>query len=93
MLLKKKVEFVWTEEQQKSFDCVKSLLTSPLWVRAFNTKLRTEFITDASRLHGLGFALVQYEPNSITPQIVQCGSRTLSDCETRYSTVELEQAG
>ena len=56
-------------------------------------KLRTELITYASRLHGLGFALVQYEPNSITPQIVQCGSRTLSDCETRYSTVELDLLG
>ena len=74
---KRRAEFVWTEDQQKSFECVKSLLTSPLCVRAFNTKLRTELITDASRLHGLGFALVQYEPNSITPQIVQCGVGTV----------------
>ena len=56
-------------------------------------KVRTELITDASRLHGLGFSLIQYEHNSITPQIIQCGSRTLSDCETRYSTVELELLG
>ena len=92
-LLKKKAEFVWTEAQEQSFDMVKGLLTSPLCVQCFNPTQETALITDASRLHGLGFVLVQRKPGSTNTRVIQCGSRSLSDCETRYATVELEMLG
>ncbi|XP_068207516.1 uncharacterized protein [Palaemon carinicauda] len=44
--------------------------------------------TDASRLHGLGFALLQ--KHGTDWKLTQCGSRFLSDVETRYSVIELE---
>jgi hypothetical protein len=40
--------------------------------------------TDASSIHGLGFALMQ------DGFLIQAGSRSLIDAETRYAVVELE---
>ena len=45
-------------------------------------------MTDASRKNGLGFALLQRHDNQW--KIIQCGSRFLSDAESRYAIVELE---
>ena len=44
-------------------------------------------LTDASRLHGICFALVQVY-DRLT--LIQCGSASLSPAQSRYSTVELE---
>ncbi|XP_066973183.1 uncharacterized protein [Macrobrachium rosenbergii] len=44
--------------------------------------------TDASRLRGLGFVLLQ--KHGTDWKLTQCGSRFLSDVETRYSVIELE---
>ena len=93
-LLKKDVEYVWTPEQERSFSLIKKILaSSEMVVKPFNPQLRTEPITDASRLHGLGFALLQYNEGSSEPRLIMCGSRTLLDCETRYATIELEALG
>ena len=45
-------------------------------------------LTDASRLHGIGFALVQTYKDKLA--LIQCGSASLSATQSRYSTVELE---
>ena len=45
--------------------------------------------TDASRLYGLGYALLQ-EHGHGHMRLVQCGSRFLTGTETRYATIELE---
>ncbi|XP_068207506.1 uncharacterized protein [Palaemon carinicauda] len=45
--------------------------------------------TDASRLNGIGYALLQDHGNGHL-RLVQCGSRFLADAETRYATIELE---
>ena len=50
-------------------------------------------LTDASRLHGLGYALGYLEDNgSDKPvfNIVHCGSKGLTSTQQRYSTIELE---
>ena len=44
--------------------------------------------TDASALKGLGFVLWQRHGEQW--RLVQCGSRNLSDAETRYAVIELE---
>ena len=51
-------------------------------------KVKTVVLTDASRLHGIGFALVQVYKEKLT--LIQCGSASLSPTQSRYSTVELE---
>ena len=81
--------FKWLPDHQTCFDNIKTTLTKTLSLQHFNTTLPTKLVTDASRLHGLGFALIQ-TPRTGSDHIIQCGSRSLQSAETRYSTVELE---
>ena len=88
-LLKKDIQFQWLEEQAKAFKTTKEILTSELIVKPFDPTLKTELLTDAARLGGLGYALIQRN-NDNTIRLIQCGSRSLSSAETRYATNELE---
>ena len=54
-LTSKKNAFLWSVDRQKEFEQVKSLLTSDMVVTHFNPDLPVTMLTDASRLHGLGF--------------------------------------
>ena len=86
------VLFVWEPTHQTAFEMVKSILTSPLVLRNFVSTRKTELVVDASKI-GLGWALLQEDPTDEHWHLVQCGSRTLSDCERRYSICELEMLG
>lgn len=89
-LLRKDVAYLWLAEHQKAFEEIKQFLTtSPLIIQPFDPKLKTQLLTDASRLKGLGFALIQREKDDRL-RLIQCGSRSLISAETRYSTTELE---
>ena len=90
-LLKKNVAFVWLPAHQDAFDRIKDTLCSDLVVQPFDRDLPTELHTDASRLHGLGYALLQRKADGTTC-LIQCNSRSLSPAETRYATNELECA-
>ena len=46
--------FLWLPEHQVEFDKLKTILTSNLVVRHFNNSKPVYFLTDASRLFGLG---------------------------------------
>jgi hypothetical protein len=87
-LLKKGVAYQWLEEHEYCFQGVKAALTSPMCVRFFDPSKRTELLTDASRLKGLGFALTQMVDDKRT--LIKCGSRSLNGAESRYATLELE---
>ena len=52
-------------------------------LQPFDPKVKTVVLTDASRLHGIGFALDKLA-------LIHCGSASLSSTQSRYSTVELE---
>lgn len=88
-LLKKNVAWQWTIIQETAFKEVKELLLSSAVVAAFDPMRPTQLLTDASRLKGLGYALMQ-QGNDGNFRLVQCGSRSLSSAETRYATNELE---
>jgi hypothetical protein len=90
-LLKKSTSYQWLCEHQSSFETIKNILTNPNGpvLAHFNPSLPSVLLTDASRLKGLGFALVQTKPDGST-SLIQCGSRFLSDAETRYAVCELE---
>ena len=93
LLLKKDIAFVWTEAQEASFKAIKNILTSSRVVSPYQIGKPTKLLTDASR-NGLGYVLVQYDSlNSQQMKLVQCGSRSLIDAETRYSVTELELLG
>lgn len=88
LLLKKDVVFEWRPEHQVAFDKVKKALTSDLVVGVYDPSKDTELLTDASKLYGLGYALIQYDNKR--PRLIQCGSRSLLPAESRYATIELE---
>ena len=87
-LLKKNTEWMWTPVHDQAFTDVKVALTSPPILAYFNPSLPTVLQTDASRLNGLGFALLQ--KNKDGWKLIKCGSRFLSDTESRYATIEQE---
>ena len=85
-LLKKGTAWVWTRDMQEDFKKVKLLLTT---VQPFNPTLESILMTDASRLFGIGFALLQPLPKEKW-SLIQCGSASLTPTQTRYATIELE---
>ena len=89
-LLKKDTAFTWTPDTQKEFDNVKMLMTKrKLMLKPYNTKWKATLMTDASKLHGLGFALIQTDDKG-QQQLVQCGSKALTPAEKGYAVIELE---
>jgi len=87
-LLSSKNTFQWLPAQESAFQAVKSALVAPPVLAHFDPALPTALQTDASRRKGLGFALLQQHDRKW--RLVQCGSRFLSDTESRYAMVELE---
>ena len=63
-------------------------------IQPFNPTWVTVVLTDASRLNGIGFALVQYDPARKDTKkqfsLVQCGSSSLTSAQGNYVTIELE---
>lgn len=93
-LLRSKVPFSWTPEHQREFEAARELLsTSPLLIKPFKMGLPTELLTDASRLYGLGYILLQREEDGKSVRLIQCGSRALNGAQGRYATIELELLG
>lgn len=89
-LLKAKNQFKWLPDHSKAFENTKKALTSPPVLAMFDKNAQTCLQTDASKTNGLRFALLQRQDDSQSWQLIQCGSRFLSDTETRYVTLELE---
>ena len=88
-LMSPKRSFVWTADHDEAFLKVKEALSSPPVLASFDPALPTVLQTDASRLYGLGYVLLQ-DHGAGQFRLIQCGSRFLTDAETRYATIELE---
>ena len=56
-LTAKKNTFMWLQDHQAEFEKIKRLLTSDMVVMHFDPNLPVAILTDASRLHGLGYAM------------------------------------
>ena len=89
-LLRPRNEWCWSAHHGEAFKSVKSSLASPPILAHFDASLPTKLETDASRIGGFGFILRQRHGE--TWKLVQCGSRFLSDAESRYAVIELEMA-
>ena len=102
-LLKKDTAFVWTPVHQQSFDKVKEIILSPQVVHFYDPRLPIEIYCDAAGNAGLGYVMLQRDEvdenapsarkNTAKKWLIKCGSRSLTDCETRYSATELELLG
>ena len=86
-LLSTKNDFLWLPDHDLAFSKAKELLTSPSILSFFDINKQTRLCTDASR-QGLGFILQQKQGD--TWELVQAGSRFLSDTESRYAVIVLE---
>ena len=87
-LLSKRNTFVWLPAHDAAFQDVKAALVAPPISAHFDPALPTVLQMDASHHKGLGFALLQQHCNQW--RLIQCGSRFLTDTESRYAMVELE---
>ena len=56
--------FLWLPDHEEEFQITKRILCSNMIVKPFDQTLKTYLTTDASRLHGLGLALLQLEPTN-----------------------------
>ena len=86
-LLEKDAQFIWEEECQKSFEELKSHLTTAPIVRAPNWQLPFEVMCDASDL-AIGAVLGQREDGK--PHVVYYASKTLNEAQRNYTTTEKE---
>jgi hypothetical protein len=89
ILLKKDTAYVWTAEMATQFQKAKDILTSKAIVKPYDPELKTSLLTDASKLHGLGYILLQWD-NHGELRIVQCGSFALTSAQKNYAVIELE---
>ena len=86
-LLSTKNDFLWSLDHQQAFTILKnSLIIAPV-LSYFDVNKPTRLCTDASR-HGLGFIFQQNTAG--TWNLIQAGSRFLTDTESRYAVIELE---
>ena len=87
----KKNAFLWLQDLQEEFEKIKRLLTSDMIVMHFYPNLPVTILTDASRLHGLGYATGHFVDGRF--RIVACGSKSLTPTQQRYATIELKCLG
>jgi hypothetical protein len=58
-------------------------------VKPFDQKLKTDLLTDASRLKGLVYALIQRDTDG-TPRLKECNSKSLTSAERAYAVIAIE---
>lgn len=87
-LTHKNAKWVWGPEEQHAFVCLKARMATPEVMKYFNPSLETELIVDASPV-GLGAILTQLTADG-GMNIIAYASRSLTDCESRYSQTERE---
>jgi hypothetical protein len=87
-LLRKDVEFVWSNECQQAFEKMKNYLVSSPALAIFDPELPTQIYTDAS-LEGLGAVLKQTQRNG-EEKTVAYFSKKLSDAQKRKKAIYIE---
>ena len=81
--LKKNKQFIWSEDQMRSFNKFKELLASSPVRHIYDHNKHCELHTDASTIGIAGILIQDSHP-------IGYYSRKLSDAETRYTATELE---
>ena len=81
--------FMWTADYDQAFQRIKEAFFSPPVLATFDPALPSVLQTNASRLYGLGYTLLQ-DQGGEELRFIQCGSRFRTDTGTRYATIKLE---
>ena len=88
--VQKKV-FQWLEEHTQAFEIIKDIILK-FPIRAhFDPNLPTILETDASRLKGMGYVLMQLHTDG-QYKLIEAGSRWLTPAEQNYGMTSLELA-
>ena len=87
-LLKKAVQWNWSEERQESFEKIKETLTSTEVLAHYNPDVPLGLACDASGV-GIG-AVIYHKYEDGTERPIAYVSKTLSDAERNYSQIERE---
>lgn len=87
-LLKGDTQFVWTDVQERAFQEIKRLITNAPILAHYDYRKTIIVQADASG-YGLGAALLQESEEKVR-EVVAYTSKTLTDCEKRYSQIEKE---
>ncbi|KAK2578707.1 hypothetical protein KPH14_012663 [Odynerus spinipes] len=87
-LTRKNVPFAWNKEQENAFEKLKASLTNAETLGIFDINARTRVIANASPV-GLGCVLTQMDKTGQW-RVINYASRSLSECERRYSQTEKE---
>lgn len=82
-LLKNKVDFLWTNNHEKTVETLKQMLTKSPILQPFDINKKVVIQTDASK-NGVGCVLLQHK------KPVAYASRSLNDAETNYAQIEKE---
>ena len=90
-LLSSKAKLMWMPEHDEAFEHIKTVMQEPPTLAFFRPYAYMELWTDASKLNGMGFVLLQRQKSG-EMAIIECGSRFLSPAEKNYAVVELEAA-
>ena len=91
-LTKKKAQFHWNLELERTFQCIKDALTSDTIMAYFDHDKFTELVTDASPF-GLSAIFSQVNTSTSQRNSIAYVSRALSPVEQRYSQTEREALG
>ena len=93
-LPKKYSTYTWTDEMNDEFLKAREIISNQMILKPFDERLETVLVTDASRLNGVGFLLLQKRTDGVEKyNIIQCGSYAINDTQKRYSATELEMLG
>ena len=87
-LLRKNVQWKWSEEEQKSFEAAKSLVSNRQILAHYDVLKPLKLYCDASP-KGVGACLAHVMPNGIE-QPVAYASRSLREAEKNYAQIERE---
>eukprot|EP00094_Tigriopus_californicus_P002070 TCALIF_01996-PA protein Name:"Similar to TY3B-I Transposon Ty3-I Gag-Pol polyprotein (Saccharomyces cerevisiae (strain ATCC 204508 / S288c))" AED:0.06 eAED:0.13 QI:0/0/0/0.88/0.12/0.11/9/0/1153 len=86
--------WLWLPQHQAAFEVTRRALAGPRFLSGFHRDRRTELLVDASRLHGLGFLLRQWDTKTNQWFTIQCGSQTLAPHKSNWSGIaEIEALG
>ena len=87
------INFYFTPEMIEEFENCKQKMTTPPNLSPFDPTLPCILLTDASKIYGLGYLLLQKKKEGEGHQIVQAGSLSITPTQARYAVVELEALG